>query len=142
MNKFSKFDIDISCDKIDLDIFFNKIKKNNSGGIVFFIGDIKKINNGLEVSKIYYEIFDSLAYLLLSKKCNYLSKKYNCYIYIYQYKGFLLVGEINIIIFISSDSRKVSFGLCKFLLEYIKKEVPIWKKEYYVDGSFNWINSF
>ncbi len=133
--------LDISNKKINLvDIYPDFIFKKN-GAVVSFIGTIKKSSFG-ELNKIYYDIFFELAFFLLKKKLDYLTNKYGCNIYLRQYFGYLLLGDINIVIVVSSSTRSVSFDVCRSLLEYIKAIIPIWKKEFYSDNTYKWVNTF
>lgn len=132
--------LNISNDKIDYNSIYNPIILKKNGAIVSFVGSIKKFTHK-NVEKIYYSIFLDLAYAILIKKLDYLTSEYNCNIYLYQYYGYLNVGEINVAIIVSSSNRKLSFDICSLLLEYLKTKVPIWKKEFYVDNSVKWINS-
>lgn len=79
---------------------------------------------------------------MLKEKLEYFINKYDCNICLRQYVGYLFLGDINIVIVVSSSTRLVSFDICKSLLEYIKAVVPIWKKEFYNDNSCKWINTF
>lgn len=134
--------INISKDKLKIDEISKFSFDENYGAIVSFFGFVRNVNNCKTVSKIDYVVFENLAYSILIDKCYIFSKSYNpCKIYICQYNGRLYVGEINLLIAISTVKRDFSFFLCSELLEFIKNKVPIWKKEHYVDGSSSWINS-
>lgn len=133
--------LDISENKININDIYKSIIFKKNGAIVSFIGSIKSFNYK-NVNRIYYSVFLELAYSILKKKLDYLTKEYDCNIYLYQYYGYLNVGEINIVIVISSENRKLSFDICSLLLEYVKTRIPIWKKEFYSDNSMRWLNSF
>lgn len=128
--------------KIDVS-FINFGSNNNIGAAFFFVGVIRSFNLGKSVEKVEYHVFESLAISLLRDKCNYFFLSKNILsIDIFQRKGLLFVGDINLIVNVSSIDRKSSFYCCKSLVEYIKHCVPIWKKEYYLDSTYTWINSF
>jgi len=126
---------------IDINKYFNLALTGKKGAIVSFIGTVKKRNLNKNVLKIKYVVFKSLAYSMLKKQCIYFVSKYNCQIYIYQYDGVLYIDDVNILIIVNSNSRFVSFSICSSLLEFIKNNVPIWKKEFYIDNTYKWINS-
>lgn len=128
--------------KIDLS-FVNFSSNINIGAAFFFVGIIRNFNFGKSVDKVEYHVFESLAISLLRDKCNYFFLSKNILsINIFQRKGLLFVGDINLILVVNSVDRKSSFYCCKSLVEYIKHCIPIWKKEYYLDSSYTWINSF
>lgn len=112
------------------------------GALVSFLGIVKKYNNDKEVENVNYSIFENLFYSILEKYCIKLVKRYkNIEVYINQYAGILTPGKINIIISVQSKNRKTAFILCHKLIEFVKNNVPIWKKETYIDGTSRWINA-
>lgn len=122
----------------------NEIKINdlNIGAMISFFGIVKKNNNNKKVKNINYFIFENLFFYTLKKYCNSLIKKdKNIYIYIKQYMGIIKPGKINIMVIIKSKNRKKSFVICHKILEFIKNNSPIWKKEIYIDETSKWINA-
>jgi len=133
--------ISVFDDKISLN-FLDFLYSNDIGAIVSFAGVVRNVNNNRNVSYISYNVFDSLMYSLIKDKCISLIKDDVCTkICIAQYKGVLYTGGINLLIGVGSKHRKKALLYCNDLVEFIKKEAPVWKKEYYSDGTFNWINS-
>jgi len=53
--------------------------------------------------------------------------------------GELGIGETAVAIAVSSAHRAAAFSACRFMIEEIKKRVPIWKKEFYQDGRNEWV---
>ena len=121
-----------------LDFLSNK----NIGAVVSFVGVVRQINNGKQVNGILYSIFEDLMYSLLKDKClTLLNGDNNTRICIFQYNGNLNVGGVNLLIGVGSKHRKIAFSYCNQLVDFIKYGVPVWKKEIYSDGTYNWINS-
>jgi len=59
---------------------------------------------------------------------------------IHHVKGELDIGEIPVIISVSSAHRNASFEACQFAIDTLKETVPIWKKEHFSDGEV-WVNA-
>ena len=55
--------------------------------------------------------------------------------------GLISVGEISLLVIVSSGHRKQAFRALEECVELIKKKLPVWKKEIYSDGSHSWTNS-
>ena len=55
--------------------------------------------------------------------------------------GRLDVGECAVWVGVSAAHRGVAFDACRYVIDELKQRVPIWKKEYYLDGPSGWINS-
>lgn len=125
------------------EITYNTIKSMSTdiGAIVSFLGIIKDINNNKKVKHIQYSIFDRLFFSTLKKYCLSILKNKKNKIYINQYSGIAVVGKINLIILVQSKNRKSAFSICHKLLEFIKNNSPVWKKETYIDGTSTWINA-
>lgn len=132
------YKIKVTNKKIDLNKIIPHYNKK-TGASIIFLGTIKNINKEKKVKGIFYTIFKKLFITILKKKCIYLQKKYkNIQINITQYYGFLNIGEINLVVMVSSESRKPAFYICKDIVETIKYNVPIWKKEIYKDNTVSW----
>jgi len=52
----------------------------------------------------------------------------------------LEVGDVAVIVVAASAHREAAFDACRFVIEEIKRRVPIWKREWYADGSADWVN--
>ena len=130
-----------SREKIDvnvLDFVFNK----KFGAVVSFFGVVRECNNNKNVKSITYHVFEELMYSIIAQKCSDLLHVGNdTKICIIQCSGDLNIGDINLIVGVGSKHRKKAFLYCNQMVEFIKKSVPIWKKEFYCDGTFEWINS-
>lgn len=118
------------------------VLNDKAGAIVSFAGTVRDINMEKKVKYIEYNIFDTLAFSLLMRKC---TELFSCNkiikLCIFQRTGVVFVGDINLIVAVSSIDRGTAFSVCTDIVEYIKHFVPIWKKEYYIDSSYIWINS-
>ncbi len=136
----NKITICISKKKISLNSL-NFLYTRDVGSVIFFIGIVREFNKGKRVSSISYSIFPKLMYSLLKKKCDFLLLATKIIkICILQYNGVLFPGDINLVVGVSTSHREKSFLYCSEIVEFIKKYAPIWKKEYYCDGSSEWIN--
>ena len=53
--------------------------------------------------------------------------------------GELSIGDVSVAIAVSSPHRAESFDAARYVIEEIKKRLPVWKKEHYEDGSDGWV---
>ncbi len=53
--------------------------------------------------------------------------------------GRLVIGETSVLVVVASAHRAAAFDACRWLIDTLKKTVPIWKKEQFVDGSV-WVD--
>ncbi len=112
---------------------------DRDGAVVVFIGRARNRSNNKDVNFLEYEIYESMAYKEMEKIVNYAVKNWslnNC-IVIHRY-GRVNINEASILISLSSPHREEAYKASRYIIDTIKKTVPIWKKEFYSDGSI-WI---
>ena len=121
----------------------NKLRINylNVGAVNNFIGYVKNNNKNKKVNSIYLEVYNKMAIKKLEEIVKKAKKKWeilDCLI-IHRY-GKLTVGEKIVMVAVISEHRKDSFSSCKFIMNYLKKEAPFWKKEIYYKNTA-WIKN-
>ena len=122
----------------------NNIKKlySNVGAITSFIGYVRDKNNNNKVQSINLEVYKDMAYKQLEKIITKARSKWNlidCLI-IHRY-GKLDVNSKIVLVSSFSEHRKDSFESCNFIMDYLKKDAPFWKNEYYFSNNKWLINS-
>lgn len=112
-----------------------------AGAVVVFEGRIRDHNEGREVERLEYQVYEELA---RNEFENIVHEAENQFDFIeascVQFEGMLEVGETGIWIGVSAAHRKEAFQACQYLIDEIKKRLPIWKKEYYREGDSGWVN--
>ena len=112
----------------------------NAGGYVSFEGWVRKINNNKEVSHLRYEAYQKLAYKEADKILIEAKNKFSLLtVSTYHRLGIINLGEIAVWIGVSAKHRKEAFLACEYIIDNLKKRLPIWKEEFYTDGSSSWV---
>ena len=90
---------------------------------------------------VTYDAHDQAVIKSFQSICKGAKNKFdkNAKIFLEHAKGHVPVGEISILIAVSSGHREEAFKICRYILEEIKHQSPIWKKEHYVDGKDEWL---
>ncbi|MDY1591701.1 MAG: molybdenum cofactor biosynthesis protein MoaE [Methanofastidiosum sp.] len=114
-----------------------RIKNDKCGASVIFLGSVKSEMDGKKVMKMELDVYLEMAEKKLGEIETDATKKYDIIesSIIHRY-GELLVGDNIVLIIVKSIDRAKSFEACKFILERLKEEVPIFKKEYMEDNVF------
>ena len=136
MIKVQKKDFDI-----EKEIKIIKDKYSNIGAVNSFIGYVRDLNQNKDVKYLELEVYQEMAIKELSKIREESIKKWNlidCLV-IHRY-GKLYVNEKIVLVLCFSEHRNSSFEACKFIMDYLKKNAPFWKKEFYSKGS-NWLEN-
>jgi len=118
-----------------------KIKKlySNIGAVTSFIGYVRDNNNNTNVQYIDLEVYEKMAYKQLENIIKEASLKWNLIdtLIIHRY-GKLQVNDKIVLVASFSSHRKVSFEACNYIMDYLKKDAPFWKKEFY-DKKNEWL---
>ncbi|MCE4620347.1 MAG: molybdenum cofactor biosynthesis protein MoaE [Desulfurococcales archaeon] len=113
----------------------------DTGGIGIFIGVVRGVNpDGSRVEKLSYEAAVELAEGKIKEIAETVAAKHSLsFVAAYHYYGDLRPGDITMVIVTAGTSRRKVFPALEEIVERIKHELPIWKKEYYIDGGFAYI---
>ncbi|HSE99645.1 MAG TPA: molybdenum cofactor biosynthesis protein MoaE [Nitrososphaeraceae archaeon] len=118
----------------------DQIKDDSSGAVVFFTGSVRNYNSKGKAEGIFYEAYEEMVGEIFKKIENEIFENWNIKKFIAIHRiGYLKVGEISVIIGVSSEHRKEAFEACSYGIDNIKKRCPIWKKEKMGSGNFEWV---
>ena len=111
-----------------------------TGAHSIFLGQVRNDSvNGREVAAIDYTAYHEMAEGKFHEIREAAFEKYSLIcMHIYHSLGRVNAGEISLFVFTSSVHRKDAIEACKEIVERIKKEVPVWGKEIFVDESYQW----
>ena len=121
---------------IDKEINYIKSQHSQIGAISAFIGYVRNQNNDKKVSYINLEVYEKMAYKSLGDICFEAKNKWDLIdtIIIHRF-GKLKVNEKIVLIATFSIHRKDGANACNFIMNYLKKKAPFWKKEFYNNTS-------
>jgi len=113
---------------------------DEAGGYVVFEGCVRNRNQGREVRSLEYEAFGEMAVKtgneVLEEACRQFPiLEVRCV----HRTGHLRVGDIAIRVEVAAAHRNAAFEACGWIVDEVKRRVPIWKKEHYVEGDSGWI---
>ena len=111
------------------------VEDSSAGGIVLFIGTVRDQTREKKVVRLEFEAYEPMAKKEMQKIAEEIEKRWSAlHIVIHHRIGILDVGEIPVIIAISTPHRKAAFEACEYAIDTLKETVPIWKKEVFEDG--------
>jgi len=124
---------------VEYEINTIKDKYSSIGAVNVFIGFVRDYNDKKDVKFLELEVYEQMAIKELSKIQQRAIKKFKLIdsLIIHRY-GKLNVNDKIVLVVCFSVNRKNSFEATKFIMDYLKKDAPFWKKETYDFGS-NWI---
>ena len=121
---------------LEPDSVISRVKASYNGGLVTFLGVTRDETNGRNVRFLEYEAYDSMAEKMIRKILNETYDFWDIRDAAVEHRvGHVDIGELSLAVAVAAPHRKEAFAACGFIVDRIKEIVPIWKKEYFVDGS-------
>ncbi len=112
-----------------------------AGGIVVFVGTVRRKTAGREVVRLEFESYQPMAVRQMQIIANQAVEKFSALkISMHHRLGNLEIGGVAVVIAVSTPHRAAAFDACRFCIDELKKSVPIWKKEVFADGEI-WVAS-
>lgn len=134
-------DIKITSEKLSLDTCYSFVQDASCGGIAIFVGTVRNATQEKEVVELDFSTYKPMAIKEIQKIANTALAKFSIHkIAIHHAEGLLKIGEVPVIISVSSPHRQAAFDACKYAIDTLKETVPIWKKEFFTDGEV-WVNA-
>lgn len=111
-----------------------------AGGQVTFVGAVRNHSRGKEVTHLDYEAYGPMAVKEMERIADEAINTFQLNaIAIHHRVGTLRTGEIAVVVAVSAPHRAAGFDGCQFTIDELKKDVPIWKREYFTDGA-EWVS--
>lgn len=113
----------------------NFVTSDAAGGIVVFVGTVRDQTKGKKVLRLDFEAYKPMAIKEMRKIAEQAMERFDALkISIHHRVGTLQIGEIPVIIAVSTPHRAAAFEACQYCIDTLKETVPIWKKEVFEDG--------
>jgi molybdopterin synthase catalytic subunit len=127
---------------IDVDALLAEVGDTANGAIVLFLGRVREMNDGRAVSGIEYSAYGEMAERELAAIANECASAFGiAHLAIEHRLGMLALGDASIAIAVAHPHRAAAYEASRFVIEEVKRRVPIWKREGYVDGTSEWVNA-
>lgn len=116
--------------------------ESHDGAQVIFQGVVRPESKGRQVVRLEFEAYEPMAYKELRAIASVIRNKWPVVsnVLLHHKLGIVNAGEVAVIAMVTSPHRGEAFEACSFLMNELKKSVPIWKKECYADGHY-WVSS-
>jgi molybdopterin synthase catalytic subunit len=135
--------IQIQSDAISAANAIDFVTTPSAGGIDIFLGTTRaeRSSEGRELLALDYEAYEQMALEQLRALAARAREKWPINkLAILHRTGRVAVGEPSVIIAVSTPHRAQAFEACRFLIDELKRDVAIWKKEVWADGSESWVH--
>ena len=117
------------------------VADHEAGANVLFVGTARSVTNGRPAVALEFEAHEPMAGPELERLCRVAVEKFGLVACAVEHRlGRVPVGEASVAIAASAPHRREAFAAAEWLMERIKREVPIWKCEERADGRRDWIH--
>ncbi|MCH9726332.1 MAG: molybdenum cofactor biosynthesis protein MoaE [Planctomycetes bacterium] len=124
---------------IDYAAVTERVRSNECGAVVLFMGTVREMTAGRQTVALDYEAYPGMAQQMLQQLISEARAKWPVHAVAIEHRvGHLALGEISVAIAVSSPHRAQAFEAGRFLIDRLKEIVPIWKKENWSDGTSEW----
>ena len=114
---------------LDVAACYQSVRDPKFGGVVVFTGEVRSITGEAETQSLTYEAYQSMALAQMRLIAKAASLKYGARVAVAHRTGFLEPGEVAVVCAAAAPHRDAAFACARELIDQIKADVPIWKKE-------------
>ena len=123
-------------DRIDTQAVLAKIKHPEDGAAVVFEGVVRNQTRGRQTLYLDYEAYEEMALKQMEELAEQALGQFSVReVALVHRLGRLEIGETSVLIVVASAHRAAAFDACRWLIDTLKSKVPIWKREYFIDGA-------
>jgi molybdopterin synthase catalytic subunit len=126
-------------DPLDLGALLAQVGSPSHGGIATFLGVVRDHHAGRKVLRLDYSAYTPMAEAECSRIVAEAQSRWPVTVALQHRVGMLTIGDAAVAVVVGSSHRDEAFVACRYVIEELKRRVPIWKREVYADGSIAWV---
>ena len=126
---------------IDVARLISSAAAPEAGALSVFVGTVRNRNDGRGVVGIEYSAYEPMAEKELERITTDASERFDINALIVEHRiGALSIGDASVVVVTGAEHRSAAMECTRFVIDEIKKRVPIWKLEQYADGTREWVD--
>lgn len=129
----------LSATPIDLATLMAGIESPAHGGVASFLGQVRDHHDGRTVRRLEYSAYGPMAEEECARIVAEAEARWPVRVALEHRVGALEIGDVAVAVAAAGAHRDEAFAACRFVIEEVKRRVPIWKKEFYQDGAVQWV---
>lgn len=113
-----------------------------NGAIVVMGGTVRQQTDGKPVRALAYQAYEPMAIAVFRQIAAQIRDRWPAVnrVVIHHRTGTLAIGDLSVIVAVGCPHRAEAFEACRFAIDTLKHNAPIWKKEHWADGSSDWVS--
>ena len=127
---------------LSIDEAYRLADDSANGAIVLMSGMVRNQTDGQPVVALEYQAYEPMAIEVFKQIAAEIRQTWAdvTHLVIHHRVGKLQVGEVSVLVAIGCPHRTEAFAACKYAIDTLKHNAPIWKKEWWADGSSSWVS--
>jgi molybdopterin synthase catalytic subunit len=126
---------------IDVAALLREVTSRATGATTLFVGTVRDVNDGRAVTGIEYSAYSAMAHDEMERIAAEASERFHGVRVAIEHRvGMLGLEEISVAIAVAHPRRAPAMDASRYIIEELKRRVPVWKQEHYVDGERVWID--
>jgi molybdopterin synthase catalytic subunit len=125
---------------LDLGRLVSRVVSPERGGVATFIGVVRNHHDGRSVLRLEYSAYDAMAEAECDRIVTEAERQWPVHVAVEHRTGQLEVGDAAVMIAAAGAHRHEAFDACRYVIEEVKRRVPIWKREHFEDGTASWVD--
>lgn len=130
----------LTSEPIDVPALAAEVRDARHGGVVTFVGQVRDHHGGRSVQRLEYSAYPPMAEAQCHAIVREAEARWPAAIRLRHRTGELGIGDVAVAVVVAADHRGDAFDACRWVIDEVKRRVPIWKREYYGDGSVAWVD--
>lgn len=130
----------ITFEPIDIENLKLSLRDKRAGALSTFEGWVRNHNDGRDVLRLEYEAAVPLAMNEAGRILEEVKERFDVLGAVCVHRaGKLEIGDLAVWVGVTAAHRGDAFAACQYIIDEVKARLPVWKKEYYADGSTTWV---
>jgi molybdopterin synthase catalytic subunit len=130
----------VTADPIQLAPLIAVVQAPGRGGVASFLGLVRNHHKGRAVLRLDYSAYGPMAEAECGRIVAEAEARWRVAVALRHRVGTLTVGDVAVAAAAASAHREEAFAACRYVIEEVKRRVPIWKREFYADGTVAWVD--
>jgi len=127
---------------LDPGALLTEVSAPANGAAVLFVGTVRDINDDRAVTALDYKAYTPMAARELEAILREAESRWDGVTVVCEHRtGELSLGDASVVIAAAHPHRAAAFDAARYVIEELKKRVPIWKREHYADGDLEWVDN-
>lgn len=125
---------------LDVGAAFTFLRTPKAGGIDLFVGTTRQWTADKETVRLEYDCYEAMALKEMERLAEQAQARWPVErVCLLHRLGIVPPAEASVVVGVATPHRADAFAACRFLIDTLKEQVPIWKREVYADGSTEWV---